>query len=61
MPYDTYDLIAHTDQQIERPRLRFGNSKNLYPSEASVSYIDEFGDCNTLTDEFGTYSGDLDE
>jgi len=44
MPYDTYDLIAHTDQQIERPRLRFGNSKNLYPSEASVSYIDEFGD-----------------
>lgn len=39
--YDTYDLWADIDSQLCSPKMAFGNSRNLYPSEASVQYRDE--------------------
>jgi CRISPR/Cas system-associated exonuclease Cas4 (RecB family) len=42
--YDSYDLWAHIDTHVTRPELISKRSQNLYPSEASVEFVDEFGD-----------------
>lgn len=42
--YDTYDLWAHTESHLERPRMKYPYKGSFRPSEASVVYFDEDGD-----------------
>lgn len=45
--YDHYDLFAHTDDHVTRPKFGGQPSKYFYPSEASVKLTDEHGDSVT--------------
>jgi hypothetical protein len=42
--YDNYSLVKHTDLHLTRPRFSGPRSAAVYPSEASVSYRNEYGD-----------------
>jgi len=44
MGYDHYDLFAHVDSHLTRPKIKTNREKRFYPSEASVVYTDSFGD-----------------
>ena len=44
MAYDNYNLFAHVDEHMTRPKFKAPRAKNFYPSEASVTTYDEHGD-----------------
>ena len=44
MAYDNYDLFAHVNEHMTRPKFKAPRAKNFYPSEASVVTHDKHGD-----------------
>ena len=44
MAYDNYDLFAHLDEHVTRPKFKAPREQRFYPSEASVVVHDQHGD-----------------
>ena len=42
--YNNYDLWKHTAEYLERPRISYPRGGNMYPSEASVAFTNEWGE-----------------